>query len=56
VLAQPAEPAYRITEIRMLAALGRTESARDQYHQLERMNVGGSLDDSLRSLRAVVGD
>jgi hypothetical protein len=51
VTTNPGEPAYRITEIRMLVALGQVGTARDKYHQLEHMNIGGELNDSLHSLR-----
>ena len=55
VTANPRESAYRITEIRMLAALGQVETARDRYRQLEHMNIGGELNDSLLSLRSIIG-
>jgi len=55
VAVKPGEPAYRVTEIRMLMALGKTGAARDKYHQLEGMNIGGELNDSLQSLRSVLG-
>ena len=54
VATSPHEPAYRITEIRMLAALGRTDEAQQQYRQLQGMNIGGSLDESIRSLRSLI--
>jgi len=56
VTASPREPAYRITEIRMLVALDRTMAARDKYRQLERMNIGGSLDSALQSVRTILGN
>jgi hypothetical protein len=51
VKAAPEEPAYRITQTRMLAALGRTEAARQAYRQLQRLNIGGRLDKDLAALR-----
>lgn len=45
------EPAYRITVIRMLIVEGRLDEARDALAVLERMNVGGSLDGTLKDLR-----
>jgi protein O-mannosyl-transferase len=50
VKAAPEEPAYRITQTRMLAALGRTEAARQAYRQLQRLNIGGRLDKDLAAL------
>jgi tetratricopeptide (TPR) repeat protein len=50
VKAAPEEPAYRITQTRMLAALGRTEAAREAYRQLQRLNIGGRLDKDLAAL------
>lgn len=55
VATNPGEPAYRITEIRMLTALGQMGTAQDRYRQLERMNIGGELNDSLLSLRSILG-
>lgn len=55
IASKPGEPAYRITEIRMLAALGRKSEAQRKYRQLEQLNIAGELDDSLRELRPVVG-
>lgn len=49
--AAPNEPAYLITETRMLVAMGQMMAAREKYRQLEQMNIGGSLDKSLQSLR-----
>jgi hypothetical protein len=51
VKAKPDEPAYRITLVRMLAAQGRTVEARNALHNLESLNVGGRLNDSLEELR-----
>ena len=54
VAAKPDEPAYRITCVRMLVALGRTNDAQKAFRALERMNVGGALDRELQSLRGAV--
>jgi len=53
--AAPKEPAYRITLVRMLAAQGREEDARAALHELQALNIGGSLDTSLNELRALPG-
>jgi hypothetical protein len=53
--AQPAEPAYRITCIRMLVALGRVSDAMREYQELDRMNIGGNLDGELQSLHEAIG-
>jgi protein O-mannosyl-transferase len=52
VNSSPDEPAYRITLIRMLTALDKTDEARKAYLQLETLNIGGRLDSSLAELRA----
>ncbi|WP_109124902.1 hypothetical protein [Dyella sp. C11] len=49
----PSEPAYRITQVRMLVALGRVEDARRATRQLEAQNIGGSLDKSISDLNAL---
>ena len=54
VKADPDEPAYRITLIRMLAAVGRNEAARSELKRLESLNYGGRLDTSLAQLRATL--
>jgi hypothetical protein len=54
VQAQPGEPAYRITLVRMLAAQGRKAEAEKALKQLDTLNIGGRLDDSLRELRALL--
>jgi hypothetical protein len=51
----PSEPAYRITQIRMLANLGRKQDALAGIQQLQRLNYGGRLDDSLQQLRQLPG-
>jgi hypothetical protein len=50
VNAAPSEPAYRITLIRMLAAQGHISEARNSLRQLESLNIGGRLNDSLDEL------
>jgi hypothetical protein len=54
VKAKPDEPAYHITLIRMLAALGRNDEARQAIKQLETLNIGGRLDGSIAGLRALL--
>jgi hypothetical protein len=51
VKANPGEPAYQITLIRMLAAQGRTSDAQRTLRQLETLNIGGRLNNSLNELR-----
>ncbi|MFK2879009.1 hypothetical protein [Rhodanobacter hydrolyticus] len=53
VEADPHEPVYRITLIRMLAALGRKEDALDAIKQLEALNYGDRLSATLAQLRAL---
>lgn len=48
--AAPAEPAYAITVIRMLAAQRRYDDARQELQKLQALNVGGRLDDSIADL------
>ena len=48
------EPAYRITLVRMLVALGRDAEARKQLQQLEQLNIGGRLDDDIVKLRPLM--
>lgn len=50
--AAPAEPAYRITLIRMLAASGKHRAAREALLGLQSLNIAGRLDDTMRNLRA----
>ncbi len=52
VKVDPNEPAYRITEIRMLVAQDRPLESKAALEQLDAMNVGGSLSKSLAALRA----
>ncbi|HEY8586612.1 MAG TPA: hypothetical protein VIL60_07735 [Rhodanobacter sp.] len=53
VQAQPQEPAYQITLIRMLAAQGNKAEADAALKRLEALNIGGRLDGSLRELHAL---
>ena len=55
VSAQPIEPAYQITLIRMLAAQGEKIEAEAAIKRLEALNIGGRLDTSLSGLRALPG-
>jgi len=50
VKAKPNEPAYRITQVRMLAAEQRIGDAKQALKDLRALNIGGSLDPSLRAL------
>ncbi|AIF47261.1 hypothetical protein [Dyella japonica] len=50
----PKESAYRITQIRMLVALGYVREAQQLYRQLEQMNIGGNLDNDLQNLRQLI--
>lgn len=53
VAASPSEPAYRTTVIRMLVASGQTAEAQVEYQQLQRLDIGGSLDSTLENLRGL---
>lgn len=55
VNAQPSEPAYQITLVRMLAAQGEKAEANQTIGQLEAMNIGGQLNVQLTQLRALPG-
>jgi predicted Zn-dependent protease len=55
VKAAPSEPAYRITLIRMLIAMGQKSDAQSALKQLESLNYGGRLDSTLAELRAMPG-
>jgi protein O-mannosyl-transferase len=56
VKASPYEPAYQITLIRMLATQGRTDEAHQAIQQLQKLNVGGRLDEEIHALRIRLGD
>lgn len=47
----PNEAAYRITLVRMMVAQGRVDEAAQALQQLERLNIGGRLNNSLEPLR-----
>jgi protein O-mannosyl-transferase len=47
----PRESAYRVTQIRMQLALGNISGAMAEYQKLAAMNIGGSLDADLVTLR-----
>lgn len=55
VKAAPGEPAYRITLVRMLQALGSNHAALAELKQLEPLNYGGRLDITLAQLHALPG-
>lgn len=53
--AAPREPAYRIGLIRLLAADGQLERARDERSSLLSMNIGGSLDHDIENIDTLLG-
>jgi len=53
VRAEPNEPVYHITLIRMFAAQGRRTEALDALKQLETLNIGGRLNSSIAELHAL---
>ncbi len=55
IKADPNEPAYRITQIRMLVVQGRKADALDALRKLESLNIGGRLNSDLTGLRALPG-
>jgi hypothetical protein len=55
VSAEPNEPAYRITLVRMLVAQGDRMKAEDALQKLESLNIGGRLNASLKELRTLPG-
>lgn len=55
VKAEPHEPAYQITLVRMLAADKQPEQARRALEALQNLNYGGQLNDSIKDLRARPG-
>jgi hypothetical protein len=55
VAAEPSEPAYYVTLIRMLAAEDKPNEARKALTRLEQLNLGGRLDGELMSLRTLPG-
>jgi hypothetical protein len=56
VEASPYEPAYQVTLIRMLVAQGRVDEAHQAIQRLQKLNVGGRLDEELDALRMRLGD
>jgi len=55
VKTSPGEPAYRVTMVRMLQALGSNDAALAELRQLELLNYGGRLDVTLAQLRNLPG-
>jgi hypothetical protein len=55
VKAEPNEPVYQITLVRMLAADKQPEQARMALESLEKLNYGGELNESLKDLRDRLG-
>jgi protein O-mannosyl-transferase len=53
VQAQPREPVYQITLVRMLVAQDRTAEAKKVMEQLMTLNTGGRLNNSLGELRTL---
>jgi protein O-mannosyl-transferase len=51
----PGEPAYKITLIRMLVVQGRIANAQKALAELQTLNVGGRLNQSLDELRELPG-
>ncbi|OZB61123.1 MAG: hypothetical protein B7X39_02155 [Lysobacterales bacterium 14-68-21] len=52
--AAPNEPAYRISETRMLIAEGQGAAAKSSLDKLSAMNIGGTLDKDLSTLRTSI--
>jgi hypothetical protein len=52
----PNEPAYRVTETRMLIALGQGAAAQTSLSKLSTMNIGGSLEKELQTLRGSIAE
>jgi len=55
VSGSPTETAYRVTMIRMLAAMGRYQDAKRELATLGRLNYGGRLNASLAELQQLPG-
>ena len=55
VATAPHEPAYYITEIRMLSVSGQRHEAQIALDKLEKLNIGGRLDDSIQELKETLG-
>jgi hypothetical protein len=54
VKTNPGEPAYRITQIRMLVALGRHDQARTSITELRSLNFGGRLNIDIAELNKLL--
>lgn len=54
VAGAPSEPAYRITQIRMLAVLDHRNEAYQALDQLQQLDTGGRLDNDLHALRSTL--
>jgi protein O-mannosyl-transferase len=54
VFAAPYEPAYRITLIRMLVAQKKSDAAKQQLDDLQRLNVGGYLNNSIKQMQSLI--
>lgn len=54
IQAMPSEPAYRITLVRMLVSSGQITAANRALDELQTLNIGGRLDDSIASLQSLV--
>lgn len=55
VQADPKEPVYRITLIRMLLVEGQYDEAHEAFKQLQALNYGGRLNANLEELKALPG-
>jgi hypothetical protein len=51
VKADPGEPAYRITLVRMQIASNHIDEANEQMKALQRLDIGGRLDNSIHELQ-----
>lgn len=54
VATNPREPAYRVTLVRMLTDMGRTDEARQALHDLQPLNVAGHMDEGIATLKAAL--
>ena len=54
VKSAPNEPAYRITQVRMLSSTGADAKARAALVKLQAMNFGGRLDSAIQSLQELL--
>lgn len=52
VATDPKEPAYRVTQIRMLTDAGRLDDARKALRDLQPLNLGGHMDEGIATLNA----